>query len=381
MRTLRAVWWSLMAVMLIAGMANGLRIYYLVFMVMLLIVICCFAMSLWTYVSFSYLQKLDKDVAVRGDTLNLSVGIFNDKFFPFTRMRVRIKGVDVSLDRVLSIELPPKQDVQFEIPLELPYRGEFTVGMTELWVTDCFGLLPLRFDLRKLPYYRMLPVTVLPALTRLPAAHPVTSDAAFFARGGVSDEGESFAMVRAYRAGDKLRSVHWKLSARKREMLVRRYDIPEERTCLITIDARPLPNLSEEAALRYADAAVSCALALADQALLAGHPVRIADGRGEILIHSTRQFEEMRTMLAHLHFDSNVVPGSTLEACAREGNPGLLYVVSGQCGAELTEPMRRISFGSCALIHIGAEAPEGFALPCYAVTDEKQLQAAMGGAA
>lgn len=367
--------------MLIAGMANGLRIYYLVFMVMLLLTACCFAMSLWTYVSFSYLQKVDKDVAVRGETIHLTAGIFNDKFFPFTRMRVRIQGVDVTLDKVLSIELPPRQDVQFDIPLELPYRGEFTVGMTELWVCDCFGLLPIRFDLRKLPYYRMLPVTVLPALTRLPAAHPEVADAISFARGGVSDEGDSFAMVRTYRPGDKLRSIHWKLSARRQEMLVRRYDIPEERTCLIVPDVRPLHTASQEAALRYADAVVSCTLALADQALLAGHPVRIADGRGEIVIHSTRQFEEMRTALAHLRFDGTLPPAGTLDACAREGNAGLLYVVSGLCGAEITEPMRRVSFGSCALIHIGTEPPEGFALPCYAVSDEKQLQAVMGGAA
>ena len=381
MRAFRAVWWSLMAVMLIAGMANGLRIYYLVFMVMLLMVLCCFAMSLWTYLSFSYLQHVDKNTVVRGDEMHLTVGIFNDKFFPFTRMRVRIQGVDVKLDKVLSIELPPKQDVQFDIPLELPYRGEFSVGMTELWVCDCFGLLPIRFDLRKLPYYRLIPVTVLPALTRLPAAHPVTSDAAAFARGGVSDEGESFAMVRSYRPGDKLRSVHWKLSARRREVLVRRYDIPEERTCLIVPDARPIKGMTQDAALRYADAVVSCALALADQALLAGHPVRIADGRGVLAIHSTRQFEEMRTALAHLRFDSEIPPEAVLDACAREGNAGLLYVVSGQCGQGLVEPMRSLSFGSCALVHIGTEVPEGFMLPCYAVKDEKQLQAAMGGAA
>lgn len=381
MRALRAVWWSLMAVMLIAGMANGLRIYYLVFMVMLLLTLCCFAMSLWTYVSFSYLQKVDRDVAVRGESITLTVGIFNDKFFPFTRMQVRIQGVDVKLDKLLSIELPPKQDIQFEIPLELPYRGDFTVGMTELWVCDCFGLLPLRFDLRKLPYYRMLPLTVLPALTQLPDAHPVTSDAASFARGGVSDEGESFAMVRAFRDGDRMRSVHWKLSARRRELLVRRYDVPEERTCLIVLDARPNPNHDAETALRYADAVVSCALALADQALLAGHPVRIADGRGVLSIHSTRQFEEMRTALAHIRFDSDALPEAVLDNCSREGGAGLLYVVSGLCTASLADQMRRASFGSCALIHIGTQPPQGFSLPCYAVSDEKQLQAVLGGAA
>ena len=368
-----------MALMLIAGMANGLRVYYLVFMAQLLLVLCCFAMSLWTYLSFSYLQRVDKSTAVRGEEMVLSIGIFNDKFFPFTRMRVRIQGVDVKLDEVLSIELPPKQDKQFEVRLQLPYRGEFHVGMTELWVCDCFGLLPIRFDLRKLPYYRLIPVTVLPALTRLPAAHPVSSAAASFSRSGLSDEGDAFAMVRPYREGDRMRSVHWKLSARRGEMLVRRYDVPEEKEVLIVPDARPIASHDEDAALRYADAVISCTLALADRALLAGHPVRIADGRGVLSIRSVRQFEEMRTALAHLRFDSTIVPEQTLLDCGREGEAGLLYVISGQASTALAEPMRRLSMGSCALIHIGTKPPEGFALPCYAVADEHQLRGAMGG--
>lgn len=370
-----------MALTLLAGLANGLRLYYLVFITMLLLTLFCFGMSLWTYLSFSYLQKVDRSVAVRGEEIMLQLGIFNDKFFPFTRMRVRIQGVDVKLDQVLSIELPPKQDQQFEIRLDLPYRGVFQVGMTELWVCDCFGLLPIRFDLRNLPYYRLLPVTVLPALTRLPAAHPVSSDAASSSRGGISDEGDSFAMVRPYREGDRLKSVHWKLSARRRQMLVRRYDIPEERTCLIVLDARRLQDADEEAALRYADAVTSCALALADQALLAGHPVRICDGRGVFSIHVPSQFEEMRTALAQINFDSEILPEETLEAALRDGSAGLLYVLSGQAGAGLVQPMRRLSPGSCALIHIGLKPPEGFTLPCYAVQDARQLRAALGGAA
>ena len=63
-----------MALMLIAGMANGLRVYYLVFMAQLLLVLCCFAMNLWTYLSFSYLQKVDKPTAVRGEEMVLSIG-------------------------------------------------------------------------------------------------------------------------------------------------------------------------------------------------------------------------------------------------------------------------------------------------------------------
>jgi uncharacterized protein (DUF58 family) len=375
MRAVRAVWFSALGLALVGGMASGLRAYYLVFFSMLFLTLCCAAMSLWTYVSFSYLQRVDRQTAVRGEEIALRIGIYNDKFYPFTRMRVRVKGVDVKLDEVLALELAPHRDRQFEVKLALPYRGVYQVGMTTLWVCDCFGLLPLRFDLRHLPYYRLIEVTVLPALTRLPAAARAPLDAPAAAREGVSDAGDSFAMARPYRPGDPLKRVHWKLSARRGEMLVKQYDVPQERACLIAVDARPMQG-AQEASLRYADAVTSCALALADQALLAGHPVRVLYGRGELSAPTPRQFEALRLALARLPFEAGArPPEETLDAV--QGPAGLVYVVSGLCGAGLNEPLRRLSPDGCALVHIGPQPPEGFALPCYAVQGASDLAAAM----
>ena len=318
---------------------------------------------------------------MRGETVSLRVGIYNDKPYPFTRMRVEVACADPAQRIALALDLAPRRDKQFDLALRLPYCGVYQVGMTRLSVCDCFGLLPLRFDLRNLPYYRMAELTVLPELTPLPPPRQASFDAAAFARGGVSDAGDSFAMVRPYAPGDPLRSVHWKLSARRGEPLVRQYDVPEERTCCIAVDARPLPGAEGEDALRYADAAASCALALADQALRAGHPVRLTDGRDEVLAWTEREEEAVRLFLARLRFDAKDLPEGALTALARAGASGLLYVVSGLAGAEMQPAMQALAPGSCALVYLGDRAPEGFTLPCYAVRTAPDLAAAMGGGA
>lgn len=381
MRAVRAGWFAVLGLSLVGGLASGLRAYYLVFFSMLFLTLCCAAMTLWTYFSFSYLQAAERAVAVRGETVSLRVGIYNDKPYPFTRMRVEVACADPAQWIELALDLAPRRDKQFDLALRLPYCGVYQVGMTRLSVCDCFGLLPLRFDLRNLPYYRMAELTVLPELTPLPPPRQASFDAAAFARGGVSDAGDSFAMVRPYAPGDPLRSVHWKLSARRGEPLVRQYDVPEERTCCIAVDARPLPGAEGEDALRYADAAASCALALADQALRAGHPVRLTDGRDEVLALTEREEEAVRLFLARLRFDAKDSPEGALTALARAGASGLLYVVSGLAGAEMQPAMQALAPGRCALVYLGDRAPEGFTLPCYAVRTAPDLAAAMGGGA
>lgn len=74
---------------------------------MLFLTLCCAAMTLWTYFSFSYLQAAERAVAVRGETLSLRVGIYNDKPYPFTRMRVEVACADPAQRIALALDLAP----------------------------------------------------------------------------------------------------------------------------------------------------------------------------------------------------------------------------------------------------------------------------------
>ena len=63
-------------------------------------------------------------------------------------------------------------------------------------------------------------------------------------RGG--DDGSEVFEVRAYRDGDPLQRVHWKLTAKTGEMLVREFSLPKREVLLLQVDLYHPPQENEE---------------------------------------------------------------------------------------------------------------------------------------
>jgi uncharacterized protein (DUF58 family) len=66
----------------------------------------------------------------------------------------------------------------------------------------------------------------------------------------LSDEGEFFGL-RAYRAGDSPRWIHWRSSARRDELVVRQFQQPESRELILVLDLLIPSDTSEEARRTY----------------------------------------------------------------------------------------------------------------------------------
>lgn len=84
------------------------------------------------------------------------------------------------------------------------------------------------------------------------------------------------AEVRTYQPGDPIKKIHWKLSARKREPLVRRFEDPVQPDALVLMDCSAPPrqaDAEQEADLR--DALLETAASVMVQAERAEHPARL----------------------------------------------------------------------------------------------------------
>lgn len=104
------------------------------------------------------------------------------------------------------------------IPLSVPtsHCGQLECSIRRLWVCDCLGLFAL-------PLKPPAPVSVL--VGPLPVkAEPVTipeqRGAALPAPKGRAPTGEEYDL-RDYHPGDNIRSIHWKLSAKRDQLIVR----------------------------------------------------------------------------------------------------------------------------------------------------------------
>lgn len=123
MRLFRFCYWAVLVCALFCGLYSGSRLCWVLFMALGLLLLAALGINIWTACSFSYVQELSSPEGEKGGSVGLHIGIYNDKPFPFTRMRVTVQAPDPAEDRVLAIDLAPKADCPFDMNLGLPRRG------------------------------------------------------------------------------------------------------------------------------------------------------------------------------------------------------------------------------------------------------------------
>ena len=357
MKSLKVIWYSLIILFLFTGLLTGRREFFLLFFIFLFVVLYALVLNIWTILSFSYIQDLSLQAVVKGAVAHLKLGIYNDKPFPFTLMKVLVKTV--SPDRIYGLEfnLPPNSNINFSVPLICPYRGVYGVGMTRIVVNDIFGLVRTRYDMRSLPYYKMKQLKILPRIIELPYLPTRNTDAKNTGKTAIrfSDDGDSFSELRRYRHGDPLKRIHRIISARKRELYVKSYDIPLETTALIAIDTAMELGTGEQR--RYlADLASECAVAIADICMRTGYTVEFA---GVDLSRSFRRRSKREVLsalcekLAEQPFKGEGDIKSELEsASVRAEGFRAIYVISTAQPSSFADVLFRLKKEGCHVCYV-----------------------------
>lgn len=314
MKRLRIPFFIAMGCFLLAGMVTGLRVLYAVFLAQVGLLLCSLALSVWTAYSFTYRQTLKNPNAVKDGYVHLNLSIFNDKPFPLTGMRIHVEGLRPEDEQILDLRLPPHTDKAFELPFFCPLRGNHILGVTTLEISDLFGLLPLKFPLNKMSYYHEQVVTVYPKVYELDRKkdYDANKRAENSLHMNLSADG-SLAGTRKYLPGDALKRIHWKASARKRELLTREYEIPEEETCLVLLDTgkRELDQKNRE---KREDLMCSVTATLLSELLSEGRQCMLSGSEGKPLTASdVNGFEPMHRYLALVPFKSEQSAAITLK--------------------------------------------------------------------
>lgn len=163
--------------------------------------------------------------------------------------------------RAVRMALSPFSTYHLKNRITFRYRGTYEIGVDCIYVYDFFGLFGLRVD-----FGNFTPVYVTPR--RLMAGQSeaaALSDVAESNRKSRSSyDNLEVSDVRDYRMGDPLKSVHWKLSSKADDLIVRDYHSGETKTVYVFCDL----------AARFPDCPPSIAL---DEEPAARKLARVAD--------------------------------------------------------------------------------------------------------
>lgn len=362
MKTLRVAYVILLPLLLLAGLLTGRREIYILLAAALLFFLSTLGLHIWTLVSLRFSQSLPSAKAVKGESPVMRVHLANEMPFPFPKIAVHVEAVLPAEKQLLQLNLAPKSEAVFEIPVRCAYRGVYKVGMTMLEVDDVFGFLHVKFDLRRLPFYRMKELKIYPRVIHLPYLRAEERDAKYISSpsAALAEQGDAFSALRAYRPGDAAKKIHWPAFARRRELFVRNYDTAAETAVMLMVD-NSHEGFAGEALLRYGDLACECAAAIINCALRAGYGTALIDASPEGMLLRQADSGDFQLLLESLALLPFPVKGNPLQnlkqALLRERQIQTVYYITARQAPGFSDRLMKQVHAGCRvkLLLLGGE--------------------------
>ena len=259
------------ALLLVTGLSTGANVYYLLALLLLLLCLLSLASVLWTLFTMKVELKGVRGRVTRGDSLMTLISVKQTSLLPAGSMRVILSvPSEAAPAQEISVATPPYKARTYRHTIRCPHRGSYETGVRELWAVDLFGL----FRLRRRLDGRLVRVEVLPRVNEAPPLPLQVSDVGPEMLSRAAEDAASPSDVRAWQDGDSLKKVHWKLTMRKRDLMVRTFEESARPDTLVVPDLGAISALPDQALTIEDSVCEACASAVKAQ-LEAGYPVRM----------------------------------------------------------------------------------------------------------
>jgi hypothetical protein len=170
--------------------------------------------------------------------------------------------------KILMTDVPPLSSSVVHLPFKLPLRGEYTVRIYEICVYDLLKLFRLRRRLKLSVRLIILPREKTPVDSGKETESDTESPASII----TSHRSNVFNSLREYREGDSVRHIHWKLTAKQDELVVKQFEQSLNNSAVIFSD---FSGVFEDNYFtrRMLDAVLETSLAVTKKILLEGNGV------------------------------------------------------------------------------------------------------------
>lgn len=264
---------AIAALLLACALSTGGALFWLFFLVLAVLIPCAFLSVWWTCRTLTVRCRTDVKSISRGEEVHLRVQMRHRCPMPVAAIVLRVCSVDGGESELLYCPSQPRKLSNIRKTLYCAHVGVFLFGVEEIRVQDPFVLFSMKANLSDVASDDL---TVLPRvlLTEPLAFSPGDSDNESLTARAFEDATLP-TDLRAYQPGDELKKIHWKLSMRRKELLVRVYEQPAKPDAVLLVDCAPPAVLPGETEADVRDAICEAAASVASVALEAGAPVRM----------------------------------------------------------------------------------------------------------
>lgn len=233
------------------------------------IVICMISMIELVYRFFTIRGFIDIPIgmAEQGMPVNVKIRIRNTGYLPAGKVLVKLR-ISNAFEKGAKSQWVELQDVgagESRQDLQLSFFGAgcHEVELQKIKIHGFLGVGYIKKTSRDfasvliLPDIHFIPVCISDATRNFMGDADVYDE---FRPG--NDTGETFE-IRAYRPKDKMQNIHWKLSAKMDELMVKEYSLPRACGVVLFLDRRT--GMKKKEASAYLEVIASMSFALLDQ--------------------------------------------------------------------------------------------------------------------
>ena len=229
---------ALFLTLLTVALCTGSQLFLLLSILILLVLSGAVIAVLWASATLEVDGMLSGETVRRGDDVVLSLRVRHRGLIPVAPLLLELSDPVGSRDREVRLKNMPHRLQSMKLPIHASHVGVFTVGLRSCTVEDLLGLVQRHIPLQKTSYE----LVVLPQTFDVEPLKLAPGDPGSELMSRATEDLNAPSDIRSYQPGDAMKKIHWKLSLRKRELIVRKFDEPILQDVLILMDCSPPPS-------------------------------------------------------------------------------------------------------------------------------------------
>ena len=258
--------------LLTVAICTGSQLFLLLSILILLILAGAVIAVLWASATLEVEGALSGETVRRGDDVVLSLRVRHRGLIPVAPLLLELSDPVGNRDRDVRLKNMPHRLQSMKLPIHASHVGVFSVGLHSCTVEDLLGLVQRRIVLRKTAFE----LVVLPQTFDVEPLKLAPGDPGSELMSRATEDLNAPSDIRSYQPGDAMKKIHWKLSMRKRELVVRKFDEPILQDVLVLMDCSPPPSWGHaRAGADIRDAMLETAASIITSQTVTDHQIRM----------------------------------------------------------------------------------------------------------
>ncbi|MDQ2085995.1 DUF58 domain-containing protein [Herbivorax sp. ANBcel31] len=286
----------------------GGKVPYMFFYTIVVTPVVSIMLTTIAFIRFKYFEELDKISITKGEEFIYNLNICNEDFFLYPYINVSFLTGNIVFDKELqkeSFSLGPFAKKTFQFKARPRYRGEHEIGIKSIEFEDFLGIFRLTHKPNSSKIIKVYPRIIELSGVKLKSillseSHSIPNN--------LFENSNTISDIRKYMYGDSIKRVHWKLSSKMNELMVKKFDSTSRTNSVLILDLMKMEYPPEQNLL-VEDTLIECVVSFVYYLLGNWANVNLLyykDEYTEVKAQNSLQFQGIYDILAKIKFNQDV---------------------------------------------------------------------------